>query len=54
MGFSDAPASYADGRRSILDIRDEVAAEYTSVPVEALETYFRAFEKAGVMTIRER
>ena len=54
MGFFDAAASYADGRRSILEIRDEVAAEYTSVPVEALETYFRAFEKAGVMTIRER
>jgi len=53
MGFSDAAASYADGRRSILEIRDEIAAEYTSVPVEALEIYFRAFEKAGVMTIRE-
>lgn len=53
MGFADAAASYADGRRSILDIRDEIAAEYTYVPVEALELYFRAFEKAGVMTIRE-
>jgi hypothetical protein len=52
MGFFDAAASYADGRRSILEIRDEIAAEYTSVPVETLELYFRAFEKAGVMTIR--
>lgn len=54
MGFSDAPASYADGRRSILEIRDEIAAEYTPVSVEALELYFRAFEKAGVMTIRQK
>lgn len=53
MGFADAAASYANGRRSILDIRDEIAAEYTYVPAEALELYFRAFVKAGVMTMRE-
>jgi hypothetical protein len=51
MGFPDAPAYYADGHRSILDIRDEIAAEYAPVPIEIMELYFRAFEKAGVMTI---
>jgi hypothetical protein len=54
FGLPDAPASYADGKRSILDIRDAVAAEYVSIPVEALELYFRAFERAGLMTIREK
>ena len=54
MGFADAPAYYADGQRSILDIRDEIAAEYAPVPVEALEHYFQAFEKAGVMKISRK
>jgi len=54
MGFSDAPAFYADGQRSILEIRDAVAAEYAPIAVEALELYFRAFEKAGVMKILEK
>ncbi|OGD21104.1 MAG: hypothetical protein A2W03_00865 [Candidatus Aminicenantes bacterium RBG_16_63_16] len=54
MGFSDAAAFYADGQRSILEIRDAVAAEYAPMPIEALELYFRAFEKAGVMTIAEK
>jgi hypothetical protein len=53
MGFADAPAYYADGRRSILEIRDEVTAEYAPVPIETMELYFRAFEKAGVMSIAE-
>jgi hypothetical protein len=54
MGFSDAPAFYVDGSRSILEIRDAMAAEYGPIPVEALELYFRAFEKSGVMRILER
>ncbi len=53
-GLDDAAAGYADGRRSILDIRDAVAAEYAPLPVEALELYFRAFEKAGLMTVAAR
>jgi hypothetical protein len=51
MSFPDAPASYVDGHRSILDIRDEIAAEYAPVPIETMDLYFRAFEQAGVMTI---
>jgi hypothetical protein len=51
MGLPDAPAYYADGKRSILEIRDAVAAEYAPIAIEALELYFRAFEKAGLMMI---
>jgi hypothetical protein len=54
LSFPDAPAYYADGHRSILDIRNEIAAEYAPVPAETLETYFRAFETAGVMTIEAK
>jgi hypothetical protein len=54
FGFADAPAFYVDGRRSILEIGDAMAAEYAPVPIEALELYYRAFEKAGVMRILER
>ncbi len=52
--FYDAPAYYADGHRSILSIRDAVAAEYAPLSIEAAELYFRTFEKAGVMTILEK
>jgi hypothetical protein len=54
MGLPDAPACYADGTRSILEIRDAVAAEYAPIAIEVLEVYFRAFEKAGVMKIIEK
>jgi len=53
-GIRDFPAFYANGKRSILDIRNAFAAEYISVSVEVLELYFRAFEKAGVMQIVEK
>ena len=54
MGLPDAPACYADGTRSVLEIRDAVAAEYAPIAIEVLEVYFRAFEKAGVMKIIEK
>lgn len=54
MSLDDAPAYYADGKRSILDIHDAIAAEYVPIPIEALEAYFRLFEEAGVMTITEK
>lgn len=53
-GFRNAPALYVDGKHSILDIRDALAAEYTSLPIEELDLYFRAFEKAGLMKILEK
>jgi hypothetical protein len=53
-GIWNAPSLYVDGKRSILDIRDALAAEYTSISIEALDLYVRAFEKAGLMKILEK
>jgi hypothetical protein len=53
MSLDDAPAYYVDGRRSILDIHDAIAAEYTPIPLNVLEVYFRLLEKAGVMNIAQ-
>ncbi len=50
----EAPGYYADGKKSILDIRNAVAADLTPLPIEIVELYFRAFAKAGVMTIKEK
>jgi hypothetical protein len=52
MGLADAPAHYPDGKRSILDIRNEFAVDYGPIDVEALILYFQAFEKAGLMKIK--
>ncbi|UCC40372.1 MAG: DUF4910 domain-containing protein [Candidatus Aminicenantes bacterium] len=54
VSLIDAPAYYADGQRSILDICNAIAADYTPVPAETLLLYFRAFEKIGVMVINEK
>lgn len=51
LGFWDVPAWYVDGKRSILDIANAVAAEYTPLPIDLVVQYFRDFEKAGVMTV---
>jgi len=51
MGMPNAPARYANGQRSILEIRDAFTAEYAPMPIDALIAYFQAFEKAGVMRI---
>lgn len=53
-GLNDSFTLYVDGKRSLLDIRDALAAEYTSIPIDVLDLYFRAFEKAGVMKIIEK
>jgi hypothetical protein len=54
FSIPDAPAFYADGKRSLLEIRDAFTAEYGPISIELLEIYFRAFEKAGVMKILEK
>ena len=54
MGLANAPATWVDGTRSILDIADAMALEYVPIPVGALEGYFRAFEKTGAMSIVEK
>ncbi|NBD08255.1 M28 family peptidase [Corallococcus silvisoli] len=47
----DALASYADGKRSVADIRDAAYAEYGHVfPVDALVELFGLLEQGGVMT----
>jgi Peptidase family M28 len=51
MSLDDAPAFYVDGRRSIMDIHDAIAAEYIPIPIAVLETYFQLFESAGIMKI---
>ena len=54
MGLGNAPATWVDGSRSILDIANAMAVEYMPISVDALEAYFRAFEKAGAMRIVEK
>ena len=43
----------ADGKRSILDIRNALGAEFNpaQIPLDSVEEYFRALEKAGVVKI---
>ncbi|QSQ24569.1 M28 family peptidase [Pyxidicoccus parkwayensis] len=46
----DAIASYADGKRSVADIRDAAYAEYGyALPVDALVDLFGLLEQGGVM-----
>ena len=54
MGLANAPATWVNGSRSILEIAEAMSVEYAAIPADALELYFRVFEKAGVMTIREK
>jgi len=45
--------NFCDGQRSVLDIRNAVAAEFapSEVSLEEVEEYFRILEKAGVVRI---
>lgn len=54
MGLANAPATWVDGRRSILEIAEAMAVEYAPIAADALEAYFRIFEKAGAMKIMEK
>lgn len=45
-------ASIVDGKRSISDIRDLVAAEFGAVPLPAVIEYFEALARAGAVTLR--
>ena len=44
--------NFIDGKRSISDIRDAVAAEFGSVPLPAVADYFDRLAKAGAVTLR--
>jgi hypothetical protein len=43
--------NFADGERSILDIRNALAAEFGPVSLDAVTKFFRDLEKAGAYTI---
>ena len=43
--------NFADGKRTMLEIRDLVSAEYGPMDPSVLEEYFRVLEKVGVVTI---
>lgn len=53
MGAVEALACYADGKRSLADIRDEYGSEYTLLSAETIEMFFRMMEKAAVVEIRQ-
>lgn len=46
--------NFADGERSLLDIRNALAAEFGPVPLEDVTKFFRDLEKAGGFTVTER
>ncbi|MBC9796720.1 DUF4910 domain-containing protein [Sinomicrobium weinanense] len=51
--FEDVIASYSDGRKSVLDIRDALYAEYKiEIPLEVIANIFEVFEKAGVFRFK--
>ncbi len=54
MGLPNAPTTWVDGSRSILDIANALSVEYAPIAADALEAYFRVFEKAGAMRIVEK
>lgn len=43
--------NFADGRRTLQEIRDAVSAEYAPVPLEEVEEYFRFLERVGVVSL---
>jgi len=52
LGQSDFEVrNFVDGRRSILDIRNAVSAEYEPLTVKAVEDYLRLLETLGYVTI---
>jgi hypothetical protein len=46
--------NFADGRHSILDIRNAVAAEFGPVALDDVTRFFRDLEAAGTYVIAER
>jgi hypothetical protein len=46
--------NFADGERSLLDIRNALAAEFGPVTIDAVTRFFRDLEKSGAYTIHQR
>lgn len=45
--------NFVDGKRSLLDIRDAVSAEYGPIDAADVEQYFRFLERAGVVSLKQ-
>jgi hypothetical protein len=43
--------NFADGERTLREIRDAVGAEYGRAPIDEIEEYFRLLERVGVVTL---
>ena len=50
--YTQEANNFADGTRSILDIRNAISAEFGPVPVESVINYFRNLERQGTWVIR--
>lgn len=46
--------NFVDGKRSILDIRNAVSAEYEPVPLKSIENYLLVLEKTGFVKVEKR
>ena len=46
--------NFIDGRRSILDIRNAVSAEFWPIPLPDIEQYIKILEQLGYVTIRQQ
>lgn len=46
--------NFADGKRTLEEIRDAIGAEYGPAPLEEIEEYFRLLERVGVVTFVSR
>lgn len=55
LGRSESEVrNFIDGKRSILEIRNAVAAVTAPVPLKSVENCIKVLEKAGFVTIRQR
>jgi len=45
--------NFVDGKRTVVQIRDAVSAEYGPVPVDYVLEYLRALESAGVLQLKK-
>ena len=45
--------NFIDGKRSLLDIRNAVSAEYRPIELKSVEAYLRLLEKVGLVRIEE-
>jgi aminopeptidase YwaD len=53
MGAQEARA-FADGKRTILDVRDAVSAEFGAMDVKLFLDYFKEQEKSGIFALKAR